>query len=124
MTDAQHTAERLQEAEVLMSKFEMEPFASYLILQVLIWSNSDCQDLPNTTIQSSMLCAGGQGNGTNKVGDAVFEGDLQDVISTSYFQGDSGGPLTVEKNGVHILEGVTSHGLSKYNHIKVILKRN
>ena len=30
MTDAQHTAERLQEAEVLMSEFVVEPFASYL----------------------------------------------------------------------------------------------
>ena len=38
-------------------------------------------------------------------------------------KGDSGGPLTVEKDGAHILEGVTSHGLSKIHHIKVHLKR-
>ena len=31
-----------------------------------------------------MLCAGGQGNGTNKVGDAVCEYDLQEVINTSF----------------------------------------
>ena len=35
MTDAQHTAERLQEAEVLMSEFVVEPFASYLICRYL-----------------------------------------------------------------------------------------
>ena len=38
---------------------------------------------------------------------------------TWLFQGDSGGPLTVVQDGVHILEGVTSHGLSKENHVKV-----
>ena len=37
------------------------------------------------------------------------------------FQGDSGGPLTVAKNGVHILAGITSHGLSKTADIKVYL---
>ena len=30
-------------------------------------NNSDCQILTNETIQSSMLCAGGEGRGTNKV---------------------------------------------------------
>ena len=40
---------------------------------------------------------------------------------TCLFQGDSGGPLTVVQDGVHTLEGVTSHGLSKENHVKVDL---
>ena len=41
-----------------------------VILQVPILTNSDCQlrVLANETIQDSMLCAGGEGRGTNKVG--------------------------------------------------------
>ena len=35
MTDDRHTAKRLQEAEVLMSEFVVEAFASYLICRYL-----------------------------------------------------------------------------------------
>ena len=39
------------------------------VRQVPIQSNSDCQEkvLGKETIESSMLCAGGEGSGTNKV---------------------------------------------------------
>ena len=38
------------------------------------------------------------------------------------FQGDSGGPLTIEKNGIHTLMGITSHGFST-NYVKVEFKQ-
>ena len=45
--------------------------------QVPIQSNSDCQEkvLGSEKIESSMLCAGGEGSGTNKVSyDRIFKG--------------------------------------------------
>ena len=39
-----------------------------------------------------------------------------------FCQGDSGGPLTVDEDGVHILVGVTNHGLSENPLIKVCVK--
>ena len=79
-------------------------------------NNSDCQVLTNETIQSSMLCAGGEGRGTNKVRWEYLDWELN---SPACSQGDSGGPLTVEEGGVHTLEGITSHGLSTNPLIKV-----
>ena len=85
--DADHSAVRLQTTQVI-SHFRTSRIIIHLnkgflqisfvwnipwrmcilsIIQVRIWSNSDCQALPNTTIQNSMLCAGGEGNGTNEV---------------------------------------------------------
>jgi len=62
--------------------------------QVPILNNLDCQThFLQGTIQSSMLCAGEEGQGINK--------------------GDSGGPLTVEEGGVHILAGIASFGPEK-----------
>ena len=86
-----------------------------VILQVPILTNSDCQlrVLANETIQDSMLCAGGEGRGTNKVGWNL------DLCFSTHSQGDSGGPLTVEEDGIHTLAGITSHGLSKTPDIKV-----
>ena len=79
-------------------------------------NNSDCQVLTNETIKSSMLCAGGEGRGTNKVRWEYLDWELN---SPACSQGDSGGPLTVEEGGVHTLEGITSHGLSTNPLIKV-----
>ena len=79
-------------------------------------NNSDCQALTNETIKSSMLCAGGEGRGTNKVRWEYLDWELN---SPACSQGDSGGPLTVEEGGVHTLEGITSHGLSTNPLIKV-----
>ena len=33
-------------------------------------------------------------------------------FSNYFFQGDSGGPLTVNKNGVHVLAGITGHSIA------------
>ena len=47
---------------------------SYDSIQVPLLTNSDCQTkvLGNETIEESMLCAGGEGTGTNKVGPEDF----------------------------------------------------
>ena len=77
-----------------------------------------------------MLCAGGEGSGTNKVKyNCTFQGleyrrqGIYKKVSwrnlNLFRQGDSGGPLTVEEDGVHTLAGVTSHGLSETPQIKV-----
>ena len=66
-----------------------------------------------------MLCAGGEGSGTNKV---KYNCTFKKVSWRNldlFRQGDSGGPLTVEEDGVHTLAGVTSHGLSETPQIKV-----
>ena len=79
----QHSADRLQEAQVVswVQKkigFEFFPFTFVLAfssldffpIQVPILTQMECQEKVqgNETIESSMLCAGGEGSGTNKVG--------------------------------------------------------
>ena len=64
-----------------------------------------------------MLCAGGEGRGTNKVGWNL------DLCFSTHSQGDSGGPLTVEEDGIHTLAGITSYRLSTTSHEKVNLKQ-
>ena len=68
-----------------------------------------------------MLCAGGDGSGTNEVN--LSRGRISETRNVQlipiFRQGDSGGPLTVDEDGVHTLAGVTSHGLSETPQIKV-----
>ena len=45
-----------------------QSFTTKPTFQVSILTNDHCQDKSNETIHSSMLCAGGNGTGTNKVG--------------------------------------------------------
>ena len=56
-----------------------------------------------------MLCAGGLGGGSCKVGPPPS----QDAPVTS--QGDSGGPLTVDAGRGHVLVGVVSHGAAGWD---------
>ena len=76
----QHSADRLQEAQVKVEfrrvgRFQIFPlyvcfsYLDFSPIQVPILTQMECQEkVPgNETIESSMLCAGGEGNGTNKV---------------------------------------------------------
>ena len=76
----QHSADRLQEAQVKVEfrrvgRFQIFPlyvcfsYLDFSPIQVPILTQADCQEKVqgNETIQSSMLCAGGKGSGTNKV---------------------------------------------------------
>ena len=77
----QHSADRLQEAQVKVEFRRVGRFQIFHIhvcfgyldfspIQVPILAQADCREKVegNETIESSMLCAGGEGCGTNKVG--------------------------------------------------------
>ena len=78
--DETHSAVRLQETQVkktisipiktinkiVNTQYEVD--IQTIKSQVRILSNADCQGSTNTTIHSSMLCAGGDDKGTNEVG--------------------------------------------------------
>ena len=82
MVDETHSAVKLQETQVKLttsipikqktkmvhehSKYKVDMNTNKS--QVRILSNGDCQGFTNTTIHSSMLCAGGEDKGTNEVG--------------------------------------------------------
>ena len=90
-------------------------------IQVSILTNDHCQDKSNETIHSSMLCAGGNGTGTNKVGYSLH---LKSSLFWLAWKGDSGGPLTIIKDGVHVLAGITSFEPSMMPQNKVHLQNH
>ena len=55
--------------------------------QVALLSNSDCQEkiLGNETILPSMLCAGGEGIGTDKVNEEIIESERESFFNLNLF---------------------------------------